>query len=254
MSGQRHIQAHGAIAEGSAHVLQDAWGSSGSVAWVIDGVTRRTDEHNVRVAEWVGELSAALAVAESALGEAPLMSILEGAILEAAGPVGDWHPSATVAMVRMRADGAEYLVLADAGVLVPSGAVAAAQRWVRVQDRRPAECGARVVAQTPGAGFLTRWIETEKLRNAKGGFWVAGALPEAASEALTGFVPGAREALLMSDGVFDEIDTELKGPRAAWDALTTDGERTIAELRHRVLERDGRADDMTSVWVKPRNN
>ncbi len=251
------IRRHAITIEGSGHIQQDTWGSAASVTWVLDGATRWTNAKNERVARWVRALSDALADAVTASPGEPLTTLLNTAIGAAREEPGEWHPSATVALVRHGADGIEYLVLADSGIMTPTSDDGA---FTLVQDPRPdlvgseIRAGKRRVTAPPGHhGALNTLAladrEVDYWRNRDGGFWVAHDNPAAAHEALTGTLPGAHEVLLMTDGVCNEIDRAFESRADAWERLTTDLDGTVAELRRIALERDGKVDDMTAVWV-----
>ncbi|KIH97300.1 hypothetical protein LP52_20270 [Streptomonospora alba] len=179
----------------------DAW------ALVIDGATAVPGldtgcRHGV---SWlVDRLSGTLAGELSAEEPAPLTDCLAAAVestrrAHGAGcdPDHPDSPSATVAVVRPEPAGPdappgprrlEYLVLADCTVVLAEadGEVAA------ITDDR--------VEHLPGGRpYSAELVRTH--RNAEGGFWVAGALPEAAYRAVTGVsrTAGAHFAL-MTDG------------------------------------------------------
>ncbi|MFE9422423.1 protein phosphatase 2C domain-containing protein [Kitasatospora sp. NPDC006697] len=96
-------------------------------------------------------------------------------------------PSATVAMVRWGSGRLDHLVLADSPVLVE---LAGGELLTVLDDR---------VEHLPGYDLAT----VSRLRNAPGGFWVAGTRPEAADEALTGSHPigEVRRFAVLTDGV-----------------------------------------------------
>ncbi|MFC8847834.1 MULTISPECIES: protein phosphatase 2C domain-containing protein [unclassified Micromonospora] len=116
-------------------------------------------------------------------------------------------PSATVVMLRITDDRADYLVLADSVLVLE-------QRGgdpLVITDSREAEVGRRyraamdsAVNDTPEHHQARReYIETmRRHRNQPGGFWVAAGDPRAASEALTGSRPvyDLASAALLSDG------------------------------------------------------
>ncbi|MEV7229912.1 protein phosphatase 2C domain-containing protein [Polymorphospora sp. NPDC051019] len=95
-------------------------------------------------------------------------------------------PSATVAMLRLRGDRIEHLVLGDAVLLL--------------RDRRGR---VTVVSDDRIRRFYhLPWSRLHDRRNVPGGFWVVGARPDAAAEALTGSVPVAELdcAAVLTDG------------------------------------------------------
>ncbi|WP_017538370.1 protein phosphatase 2C domain-containing protein [Nocardiopsis halophila] len=189
---------------------EDVAAAGAGWAFVLDGATAPPGaadacRHGVRwtVRRLAAELAALLGVpaARSAPG-----AVLAGALEEATvrtraahGPGCDPDhpdaPSSTVAAVRAVPGGLEYLVLADSAVLLP---VPGGPPRVLTDDRLDRLPGGR--PYPPG---LVR-----SLRNAPGGFWVAGSRPEAAREALTGVhaFPAApdggedRRVALLTDG------------------------------------------------------
>jgi hypothetical protein len=125
-------------------------------------------------------------------------------------------PSATVAMVRERDRHLDYLVLCDSTVVFEN-----AGGIVVISDDR--------TARLPGYDRAT----VARLRNRRGGFWVASTDPAAAAEAVTGSVDRTelRRLLLCTDGVSRLVDffgwswaeifrlAERGGPRAVIEAV-----------------------------------
>lgn len=106
-------------------------------------------------------------------------------------------PGAAAAVLRSRGDAVEWLVLGDCAVVIerPDG-----EHTVVIDDR---------VDRLPAAPVVDTEVRTYDpayvagVRNRPGGFWVAGAVPEAADHALVGSMAraDARRALLCSDGI-----------------------------------------------------
>ncbi|WP_327085704.1 protein phosphatase 2C domain-containing protein [Nonomuraea sp. NBC_01738] len=99
-------------------------------------------------------------------------------------------PSATAALLRLRDDRLDYLVLCDSPICLthPDGTMTV------IADNR--------AEHLPGGRPYSQRL-VERSRNRPGGFWVAGTCPEAAFHALTGSVPAASvsSAALLTDGV-----------------------------------------------------
>jgi hypothetical protein len=125
----------------------------------------------------------------------------------------DGTPSATLAVVRQRESHVEYLVLSDATIAIEAdGAVE-----IITDDRLAALLAeARRAVQNAPANSETRAQRLRelvsaqrKLRNVPGGYWLAGAVPEAAEHALTGSVPISRSLCIaaMTDGAARLVDT-----------------------------------------------
>lgn len=152
-------------------------------------------------------------------GSAELGTVLGEAISDVAGlhhvtcDLADpSSPQAAVAVVRAVDDRLDYLVLADAYVVLDAATP------VVVTDPREVTVRAEVLATHEGraeqvAAFRAR-------RNRPGGFWVAKEAPEAAAEAVTGAVPTAslKGVALVSNGVPLEDDLvdviRTRGPGA----------------------------------------
>jgi Protein phosphatase 2C len=116
-------------------------------------------------------------------------------------------PSSTAAIVRLRGDALEYLVLGDTDLVLRQAG------GIRVihDDRTEKLPGGR-----PYSFELVR-----QMRNQPEGFWVASTKPEAAYEARCGWVRDANEAALLTDGVVRLADWY------GWD-----WERMLQVLRH----------------------
>jgi hypothetical protein len=131
-------------------------------------------------------------------------------------------PSATMVLLRAGDEGAEYLALADAVLLLDTAdglQVVSDERVNRLAGKE------REAANRMPAGWalklrrraqLTRALR--RARNQPGGHWVAAADPQAASQAVTGSLPSKtlRRAVLLSDGASRLVDLfEL----ATWEEL-----------------------------------
>ncbi|MCW2903938.1 MAG: hypothetical protein JWO67_6203 [Streptosporangiaceae bacterium] len=166
-----------------------------SWALVLDGATAapEVDSGCVHSVSWlVRNLAGALAAGLAGEPDRELPALLAEAIKSTrAAHAGRCDltnpdsPSATVTMLRRREDEIDWLVLADSPLVLDVGG----QVRAVVDDR---------VARLPS--YTTEAVRAA--RNDPAGFWVAGARPEAAYEALTGAVPaaGVRRAALFTDG------------------------------------------------------
>ncbi|MGQ4495531.1 hypothetical protein ACUH95_00745 [Dermabacteraceae bacterium P13101] len=247
----------GVTRKGSKGVNQDAWGHTGNFCWVIDGATRQGDIENKLVCSWVSSLNGQLAKACSMNPLLTLQELLSEAISKAMVPGIDKasHPSGTVSFLRFVEAGLEVIVLGDAGILVDS----MSEGIIVLQDNRLKRVASKIredrrLAKERGEfeefHRLTSILlkEEDAARNSEGGFWVAGCDPEAAERALYREFAGVGKAVLMSDGVCNEMG------RAAGEAaeFLKDLERqpidaVIQKLRGLVLGRDSSVDDMTAV-------
>ncbi|MEO5878509.1 MAG: protein phosphatase 2C domain-containing protein [Streptosporangiaceae bacterium] len=222
---------------------------------VLDGATMRPglDSGCVHGVAWLvrrlaGELAQRLAVEL----ETPLPDLLADAIKATctahAGTCdldNPDSPSSTVAILRAHGGTLDWLALADSPILLDVGG----EIRVILDDR---------VAHLPDYSLGAVRV----LRNGPGGFWVAGTLPDAAHEAVTGSVPLAdvRRAAVFSDGgsrltewfglldwagLLDLLDRE--GP-AELIRSTRAAEATLTRERRAVL-RGKHHDDATAVLV-----
>lgn len=96
-------------------------------------------------------------------------------------------PSSTAAVIRVRENVTDYLVLGDSPVVLRRAA-----EVIEVADRR--------LDRLPGGRPYSREL-VRKSRNAPGGFWVASTSVQAAREAISGSVRGVTEAAMLTDGV-----------------------------------------------------
>ncbi|MEV0822375.1 protein phosphatase 2C domain-containing protein [Nonomuraea rubra] len=218
---------------------------------VLDGATAAAgvDSGCVHDVAWlVGRLGGALAARLAAGDPGPLADVLESAIEETgaahagACDLGNPDsPSATVAMVRV-AERVEYLVLGDSAVVL-SGTGGAAR--VVSDDRLERLPGGR-----PYSLELVR-----RMRNAPGGFWVAGARPEAARQSVTGEADAGDVAGVgvFTDGVARLCDWYGWSWESVLDLLAGRGpEAVIGAVREleaaRGPVRGKRHDDATAAW------
>lgn len=165
-------------------------------------------------------------------------------------------PSAAVAVVRLRGDRLEHLVLGDATVVVgrrsPSGPLVVADR--REVVIASAAKAALATASTP----LERQALLDGLRarrNALGGFWVAKDDPAAAAEALTGStaLDEVSEVAVLSNGASRLVDTL---GRTDWPGLLgllrREGPDALIGLVRTAEEEDALAtDDATATLLTP---
>jgi hypothetical protein len=218
-------------------------------AVLLDGATPRDDVDSgcIHDVPWLARRLAAGIVAGLLRDEAPLPAVLAEAIQRTC----DAHagscdlsnpdsPSSTVAIVRVRAEVLDYLVLGDSPVILRRGT-----GIVPICDDR----ADRLPGGRPySAELVRRW------RNTPGGFWVASTSQQAAREAVTGSAKGITEAALLTDGVTRLI--ERYG--ATWAELLNalEGTDGPAALIRRVREEERAApapgkrhDDATAILV-----
>jgi hypothetical protein len=222
-----------------------------TVALVLDGVSAWfSAESGCRhgTAWFVRQLGERL-LAAAVTG--PLPDAVARAIAEVAGAHDGscdlshpWGPAATLALVREHAVRWEYLVLADATLVVeqPGG-------YQVVVDRRLAELDA--AASAPGAGETLRRHQREGfagLRNTAGGYWVAASDPAAAAHAVTGALPRTGRVALLTDGASALVDVFGQ----SWGDLFGLLDRAGPPAVLRAVRDFEEADPTATRWPRPK--
>ena len=121
-------------------------------------------------------------------------------------------PSATMVLLRALDDRADYLALADAVLLLDTADGLKVISDERVNQLAGKERAAANRVPTGSALKLRRRAQLtralRRARNRPGGYWVAAADPQAASQAVTGTLPGRNlhRAALLSDGASRLVD------------------------------------------------
>jgi hypothetical protein len=171
-------------------------------------------------------------------------------------------PQATVAVVRYDAERLDYLVLADAFVVLDTPG---SEPQVLTDPR---EVDARTDVSAVLDGLATGTAEHERAmqqatddlrarRNRPGGYWIAKDDPVAAAHAVTGSVPLGRldGAALLSNGASRVVDPYgLVDWPTALDLMRTQGPSEIIR-RVRAAESDGRRpDDATAAFCDVRGS
>jgi len=174
-------------------------------------------------------------------------------------------PSAAVVLLRALDDRADYLALADATLLLDSLEGLQVISDDRVSQLAGKERAAANQVPTGSALKLRRRVQLtralRRARNRPGGYWVAAADPQAASQAVTGTLPGKtlRRAVLLSDGASRLVDLfEL----ATWEELLAlldehGPDELLRQVRAaeavdgegRQWPRTKRSDDATAVYL-----
>ncbi|MFV2173828.1 hypothetical protein [Actinomadura sp. LOL_011] len=178
-------------------------------------------------------------------------------------------PSATVSVLRRRADAVDWFVLADSPILFETAAEPG-RAGAPQDDGRPTGTGTRDAAGV----HVCRDDRVDRLpsytleavraaRNSPGGFWVASTRPEAAHEARTRRVPlrGLRRAAVLSDGASRLVE---RFDRLSWAGLLRmldeDGPAEVVRRTREAeaeaappadaVRRGKRHDDATAVLVR----
>lgn len=197
--------------------------ASPTAAVLLDGLTAPSELGTgcVHGTPWyVRQLGTRVLHAASTSTETPLAELVAIAIGDVAlahsqtcdlGHPGT--PSSTLIVVRATEDALDYLLLFDSVLLLKGTDGVRALSDDRVHRVAQAEREAtrqHRIGTAEHAETVKLLVEEERRhRNKAGGFWVAGAVPEAAEHALAGRVErsGVTAAALLSDGVSCLVDT-----------------------------------------------
>jgi hypothetical protein len=209
-----------------------------------------------------------------ALAADPARSLAD-ALAEAIQQVASLHPgcdlthpgtpSATMVLLRAHDEGADYLALADAVLLLDTvdGLKVVSDERVNQLAGKEREAANRVPTSSAlklrRRAQLTRALR--RTRNRPGGYWVAAADPQAANQALTGTLPSKtlRRAVLLSDGASRLVDPF---GLATWEELLAlvdenGPDELLRQVRAaeavdpegRQWPRTKRSDDATAVYL-----
>lgn len=217
------VQVSFATEAGSAAVPnEDALVAAPNAVVVVDGVTapKGLSTGCIHGTPWYASTLAAQTIA--ILVREPAAD-LKWALAQALSTVAASHtgtcdltahgtPSATVALMRTTETSLDYLVLSDATVAIQTVDGIQITSDNRIDDlfgdlRQAVQ--AAPVGSAERESRLVELVTTQRrLRNVEGGYWLAGAIPDAAERALTGTVPLAdvSVAAAMSDGASRLVD------------------------------------------------
>ncbi|MEU1734409.1 hypothetical protein [Streptosporangium sp. NPDC020145] len=124
----------------------------------------------------------------------------------------DGTPSATVAVLCENAERIDYLVLSDAVIAIEDSSSVGVIADKRVEQLLGSLIDATKAVPVGSPEHEERLIklvsEQRKLRNVQGGYWLAGAIPEAAEHAIVGSVAAENIhcAAVMTDGAASLVD------------------------------------------------
>jgi hypothetical protein len=190
-----------------ASTNEDAFRVGPGWALVLDGAGRYPGESGgcVHPVTWVvARLAEHIEHGLTAEPDTGLPAVVRAAISATVadhGPTCDLtdplSPGAAAAVIRARGDDVEWLVIGDCAVVIEHHD---GQHTAVIDDR---------VDNLPGAPITNSTVRTyspdyvRTVRNRPGGFWVAGAVPEAADNAYVGQLPrtDVTRVLLCSDGI-----------------------------------------------------
>jgi hypothetical protein len=234
---------------------------------VLDGLTARGDTGCFHSTAWfVQRLGSAIVTA--AKMEPSLVEVLRQSIAAVASEHPECElshpgtPSAAAAIMRI-GEVIDYLILGDTTVLLETASELTVVTDNRIDAAAQAE---RIRADeypigTPEKRDLLIAMKQVELtvRNQLGGYWVAGARPDAAEQALTGTAPDLRSAAALTDGaarpvtMFDAMDwPELlrlirqQGPDAA---VRLTRQLEDSDPQGRTWRRNKRSDDATIAYI-----
>jgi hypothetical protein len=201
---------------------EDAVAATPNAVVVVDGVTAPAglDTGCIHGTPWYASTLAAETIA--VLSHEPAAG-LKWVLAQALSAVAASHsgtcdlsapgtPSGTVAIARETDTGFDYLVLSDATVAIRKADGVQVINDNRIDDLfgdlRQAVQAAPVDSVERELRLVELVTTQRKLRNVEGGYWLAGAIPEAAEYALVGTVPLAEVcvAAAMSDGASRLVD------------------------------------------------
>lgn len=259
---------------GSAKANEDWAGATMHAAIVLDGITAPAELGTgcIHTTPWyVSTLGALVLASAEADPDLPLSDALAEGIRRVASLHADTcdllhpgTPSTTVAVARERDGALEYLVLSDATAVIDSENGIEVFTDKRVEDVAEAERDA-AQKQPPGSPERRRLMQhlvTEQRRhkNRPGGYWVAGANPEAVEHAVTGVRQNIRRAALLTDGAAAlAADYNLVDWGGLLDVLETAGAtKLIRRVRQaeaadpdaRRWPRYKRSDDAAAVYLE----
>lgn len=245
----------GATLAGTTHPdNEDLWGTSGTLTWVIDGAS----QPETTVGTWTAlDLVRALNNQLVAFGDRDDLTLTEITRQAIRGlledrPDDEHGPAATLALTRRNGDTVEWLLLGDAGILLPleDGVTYFADvrgRTIAVDERR-AYLAARATASDnlPEAWEALYAAEQEE-RNTPGGYWVVADTETAADHAIAGVATVTGDVVLGTDGFFDGLGTHWATPAAAHSDVTTRQApgRVLDQLHATLLTATTAIDDAT---------
>jgi hypothetical protein len=255
----------GACRQGDRVTNQDQLVVVDGALAVLDGATSWLPQDHARDGGWYArQLSAALTRRLPGVGT-PLSALLADAIRELLGEFAldpDRSPYSTATLVRWGDERVEALVLGDSPVLAlrrdgdpelladdrlePVGEELRQRYRNRLREGTGFDAGhAQVIAQVQAV--------ERTFRNREGGFWVAGADPRAAGQAVTREWPAADLAgvLAMSDGVAAGV---REYGLFTWQQLAQDAQEFgPAHVLHRVHQAE-RQDPHGQRWPRTKRH
>lgn len=240
---------------GTGRINEDWVGATGSVAVVLDGVSSPQELGTgcIHDVPWyVENLGSRLLGRVTTWTQSDLPTCLETAIRD----VSDLHrdtcnlnnqgtPSATVAVLRQGSESWEYLVLSDA-VLIAQGdkgmTVITDDRVTKVVQDEVRAVHQEIPGTPQHRDMLLHLVTAQRrYRNREDGYWLAGAIPEAAHRAVTGTLgtDGIQRAALMTDGVSCLVDTYHQWTwKQLLDAMATQGPCAVLRQVRETESRD----------------
>ncbi len=221
--------------------------TTGNAVVVLDGASAFRPVP-VPVSTYAAELGTALRRSLSHEPDVELIAALARAIADVADKlelVPGHAPTSTVAVLRVRDDEVDTLVLGDTPIVLPEGVVVD-ERIDALNLPERAEYRARLAR---GSGYdeyhrelLRRLQEHQaRYRNQPDGYWIAEAEPRAAEHACTATRPRSHVpwAVLATDGAYNTL--EHIGPQD-WASIATRSTSGLHELLATAHEWEARTD------------
>lgn len=261
---------------GSSQKPNEDWaGATNRIAVVLDGLTAPSELGTgcIHGVPWyVEKLGTALLVnltdESTSMQEALAKAITDVAALHSSTCDLDntGTPSATVLALRLNADVAEWLVLADCTLAldcVDGLRVVSDDRVSRVNRDQHDQAVQAKVGTKEHESYVRLLVEAQrKIRNTPGGYWIAGSNPAAAYESICGSVSrnSVRRAALLTDGAARLHEFGLADWEGIFELLDTAGTDGLISAVRSAEESDPRgerwpryktSDDATVVHVVP---
>lgn len=261
----------GATDSGALNVPNEDWATvTPDLVVVLDGATARTETGCRHGAAWYARKLGGAIVAAADNRDHSLSAALANAIRHVARlhPECDLthpgSPSAGVAIIQFDGSTACYLVLGDVTVVVDVNGetnIITDDRISRTASAERAEANRHAIGTPEKNAAMIRMKHAElAAKNRLGGYWIAGADPDASGHAITGEwrTADVRRLMVMTDGAARAVEFGLTTWPAALASVERDGPDALirAVRRAEMADPDGtaqprnkRSDDATLVLV-----
>jgi hypothetical protein len=268
----RVMRVHATSEAGTPSGPNDDWyGVLPDLVVVLDGVTAIGDSGCRHGPAWYSRRLGGAILTRAADASVSLTDALAGAISDVAlahdgCDLARGAPAAAVAALRTTSDRLEYLVLADIVLVLDHDddlTVVSDERVGSVAAAERAQVLAYPIGSSARLDGLTAMRRAElAVRNRQDGYWVAGADPAVAANAVTGSVSSAdiRRAALLTDGAWRIVSPfTLTDARGVLDMLADVGPAHLIRSVRAVENTDASGtayprlkhrDDATAVYCE----